>query len=200
MTETTVDKEEGFAVGAHKGEAYFATCGHDVVELVEIAFALEGEFAVLGRSEIHGGVGRGEEDIAAAHRVGFEFEGDGVIIPHGITHPVDGSIGQQHGARTAQGGTPFGNAGQTAEEVDTGGFAEGGCTTGKLGIRHTHGCTRPRLGGDGTESGHDAVVDVAHGDAVPCVVVPNGEHAAENGGIAFFKLLITDLRRCPFLI
>ena len=106
----------------------------------------------------------------------------------------------QHGTRTAQGGTPFGNAGQTAEEVDAGGFAEGGSTTGKLGIRHAHGCTRPRLGGDGAESGHDAVVDVAHGDAVAGVVVPNGEHAAENGGIALFELLIADLRRCPFLI
>ena len=44
------------------------------------------------------------------------------------------------------------------------------------------------------------MVDVAHGDAVAGVVVPNGEHAAENGGISLFELLIADLRRRPFLI
>ena len=90
LTETAVDKEEGFAVGAHKGEAHFATGGHHIVELVEIALTLEGEFAVLGRSEINGGIGRGEEDIAAAHRVGFEIEGDGVVVTHGVAQPVDG--------------------------------------------------------------------------------------------------------------
>ena len=99
-----------------------------------------------------------------------------------------------------QGGTSFGNAGQTAEEVDAGGFAEGGSAAGELGIRHAHGCPRPGLGGDGAESGHDAVVDVAHGDAVAGMIVPNGEHAAENGGISLFEFLIADLRRRPFLI
>ena len=32
------------------------------------------------------------------------------------------------------------------------------------------------------------------------MVVPNGEHAAENGGISLFELLIADLRRRPFVV
>ena len=44
------------------------------------------------------------------------------------------------------------------------------------------------------------MVNVAHGDAVAGVIVPNSEHTAENGGIALFELLIADLRRRPFVV
>ena len=184
----------------YKGETHFATGGHHIVELVEIALPLEGEFAVLGRSEINGGIGRGEEDISAAHRVGFEFEGDGVVVATASPTQSTGALGCNTGRGQRKVARPSAMPGRRPRRLTPGGFAEGGSATGELGIRHAHGCTRPGLGGDGAEGGHDAVVNVAHGDAVPCVVVPNGKHSAENGGITLFELLIADLRRCPFLI
>ena len=94
----------------------------------------------------------------------------------------------------------FEGSGQASELIHTRSLRKGLAASIEGGIGHGGLSGRPALGGKGLHGGEHTVMDVLHGNAVACMVVPYGKHAAEDGGIALIEGLVSNDGRRPFVI
>ena len=195
LDEFAVDEEACLAVVTLDGDAALAALGNGVGELVEVAVAGESQHAAHGVGQVEDSRLRAEELGAGALCRAVEVEFHAVAVAHFLVgQGLSGlDVGQFIGQSFA--------LADAAALVDAGGFAQGEAFLVEL--VEGDGCLSvavPRLGGDDLHAGEGAVVDVLGRDAVAHVVVPDGEHAAHEGRVAFVELDIADDGGRPLVV
>ena len=177
-------------------DSYFETVTvlDAVSECVEVAVAGEAHHAADRVAEIEDGILGAEQLCTGFLGCTLDGEADGVVIADlGIGHDGAGShFGHlQHAA---------GFSTDAAGEVDAGSLAHKVAGAVEVSVGQGGLRTGPHLHGQSLQGGEEPVVDVLDRYTVAGMVVPYGEHTAENGRVALGEDSVTDVGGSPVLV
>ena len=191
----SVDVENGGLVVAFEGEVHLLALGHAIVELVEIAFALESQTSRLWVGQIHLSMVGFKEHIAL---LGIGIKGEVKLDRIAIAHfrNFEGAAGL-HLCLCKDFLSAFA---VSAQFVDGGRLGESGAPLVEFCIGETDLVGIPALHGERLHSGEYAMMDVLHRDAVAGVVVPDSKHTTNDGGVVVLELHAAHLCRRPMLV
>ena len=183
------------AVDDQGGRAVVAFDGHfEPVTVLDAVIAGKAHHAADGVAEVEYCVLGAEQFRTGFLCLAFDGEADGVVI-------ADLGVGQGGaGCHFSHLKHAAGFGADASAEIDAGSLAY--IAAGAVEVRIGQGSlsSGPHLHGQGLQGGEEAVMDILDRDAVARMVVPYGEHAAEDGCVTLCEDSVPDMGRSPVLI